>query len=262
MKPIVRIILASSLALAVAGLSGCFSIELDGEFRADASQMAGFKDGIEVISFDSIEPFITTNETGCWVQFYAVGDFVVDDGKVVEVAYDKYMAIGVLPSYAGHKHPKGEGPGFFLAAVLHANIVTLGLPTLCGIFVNPFVDIDWVNRISSAGFAGVWRYGAGNARIVKRMPVEGRGPKPFRKILLKDFAISVNGGTWIRDQDGMFPIGRRQPDEVMFPIGRRQPDEVSITIVKPPTGPNEICSRLQYKDWHNRKFTIPNIKKK
>ena len=262
MKPIVRIILASSLALAVAGLSGCFSIELDGEFRADASQMAGFKDGIEVISFDSIEPFITTNETGCWVQFYAVGDFVVDDGKVVEVAYDKYMAIGVLPSYAGHQHPKGEGPGFFLAAVLYASTVTLGLPTLCGIFVNPFVDIDWVNRISSAGFAGVWRYGAGNARIVKRMPVEGRGPKPFRKILLKDFAISVNGGTWIRDQDGMFPIGRRQPDEVMFPIGRRQPDEVSITIVKPPTDPNEICSRLQYKDWHNRKFTIPNIKKK
>ena len=260
MKYIARIILTSSLTLAVAGLSGCFSIELDGEFRADASQMAGFKDGIEVISFDSIEPFITTNETGCWVQFYAVGDFVVDDGKVVEVAYDKYMAIGVLPSYAGHQHPKGEGPGFFLAAVLHANIVTLGLPTLCGIFVNPFVDIDWVNRISASGFAGVWRYGAGNARIVKRMPVEGRGPKPFRKILLKDFAISVNGGTWIRDQDGMFPIGRRQPDEVMFPIGRRQPDEVSITIVKPPTDPNEICSRLQYKDWHNRKFTIPNIK--
>ena len=88
--------------------------------------------------------FATTNGPGCLVSFYAVGDFVIDDGKVVEVACDKYMAIGILPSYAIHS--ESDGPAFEMAAAIYDNIMTPGSPTLCGICVNPFVDIDWVNR--------------------------------------------------------------------------------------------------------------------
>ena len=100
MEKLIKTILVSSLALAAAGSGGCFSIKLDGEVREDVSYRVGFEDGIEVISLDDIEMLVTTNGAGCRVSFYAVGDFVVDDGKVVEMAYDKYMAIGILPLFA------------------------------------------------------------------------------------------------------------------------------------------------------------------
>ena len=124
--------------------------------------------------------------------------------------------------------------------------MTPGSPTLCGICVNPFVDIDCVNRISMASVAGVVRYGDGNARVAKRLPDEVHGPKSVRKILLKDFAISVNGGKWIKDQDGAFLINARQPEE-----------DVSIAIATIPKKPKEICSQLKYKDWLYKKFTVP-----
>ena len=257
MKPFARInlstaalrrgILVSSLALVAAGSGGCFSIKLDGEVRKDVSSWTGFEDGLEVVSLDAIEPLVATNGAGCWVSFYAVGDFVVDDGKVVEMAYDKYMAIGILPLFAKTLERGDDGaPGFYMAAVLYCNILMLGSPTLCGICVNPFVDIDWVNSISMVSVAGVVRYGDGNARVAKRLPDEVHGPKSVRKILLKDFAISVNGGKWIKDQDGAFLINARQPEE-----------DVSIAIATIPKKPKEICSQLKYKDWLYKKFTVP-----
>ena len=246
MKKLTKTILALSLALAAAGSGGCFSIKLDGEVREDVSYRVGFEDGIEVISLDDIEMLVTTNGAGCRVSFYAVGDFVVDDGKVVEMAYDKYMAIGILPLFAKTLERSDDAaPGFYMAAVLYCNILMLGSPTLCGICVNPFVDIDWVNRISMASVAGVVRYGDGNARVAKRLPDEVHGPKSVRKILLKDFAISVNGGTWIKDQDGAFLINARYPEE-----------DVSIAIATIPKKPQEICSKLKYKDWLYKKFTF------
>ena len=61
----------------------------------------------------------------------------------------------------------------------------------------------------------------------------------------KDFAISVNGGTWIKDQDGAFLINARYPEE-----------DVSIAIATIPKKPQEICSKLKYKDWLYKKFTV------
>ena len=110
------LILVSSLALALAGSGGCISIKLDGEVRKNVSSWTGFEDGIEEVSFDAIEPLVTTNGAGCWVSFYAVGDFVVNDGKVVEMAYDKYMAIGILPLFA--KQLEHDGAGFYMAAAI------------------------------------------------------------------------------------------------------------------------------------------------
>ena len=246
MKKLTKAILVSSLALAAAGLGGCLSIKVDGEVREDVSYRVGFEDGIEVVSFDTIEPLVTTNGAGCWVAFYAVGDFVVDDGKVAEMAYDKYMSIGILPLFAKTLERADDAvPGFYIATVLYDNILMLGLPTICGIFVNPFVDNDWVNRISMASVAGVVRYGDGNARVAKRLSDEEHGPKPVRRILMKDFAISVNGVTWIKDQDGAFLINAREPEEV------------SIAFATIPKKPQEISSQLKYSDWLGKQFTIP-----
>ena len=55
----------------------------------------------------------------------------------------------------------------------------------------------------------------------------------------------MNGGTWIKDQDGAFLINARYPEE-----------DVSIAIATIPKKPQEICSKLKYKDWLYKKFTV------
>ena len=62
---------------------------------------------------------------------------------------------------------------------------------------------------------------------------------------MKDFAIFVNGGTWIKDQDGAFLINAREPEEV------------SIAFATIPKKPQEISSQLKYSDWLGKQFTIP-----
>ena len=219
--------------------SGCFSVKIDGEVRAKG-RWSNFPDEIECISIDGVEVEVVKtkvldNEVRYWGKLYAVGDFLIDDRLVTEIAYDKYMSIGILPQYVGwHKNNCYDSVVLYLALIaVPSNVYCLGLNTLCALLVNPFVNENWANERSCGALLGVWRYGKGEQRILQRVDGEGRSRRNVRRIRLHGFAVSVNGGNARSDWNGMFYIGTCRPGE-----------EIMITLTTIPKFPKEIGARL------------------
>lgn len=212
-------------------LSGCFSVKLDGKFRhAPREGEAGPR--VEVVSIDGFVPEIIDGEDGASIGVYAVGKFLVDDRPVKEFTYDKYMSIGLLPSFTGtHKHASYDSALIHTWGAAWPNLIALGAPTVCGLLVNPFVEAEWANELSEVALVGAWRY-HGDSREVVREGVEEM--KPAEKVLLKDYTLSINGEKFYDFRwDGVVAIDKRW-------VGH----EVNIRIVSKPGRPNGIKAAI------------------
>jgi len=205
-------------------LCGCFSVKLDGKFRhAPREGEAGPR--VEAVSIDGFAPEIVEGEDGSGIGVYAVGKFLVDDRPVKEFTYDKYMSIGLLPSFTGrHKHVSYDSALIHTWGAAWPNLFTLGFPTMCGLLVNPFVEAEWVNKWSKEALVGAWRYHGDSGEVV-REGIENK--KTVEKVLLKDYTLSINGEKFYAFRwDGVVAIDKRW-------IGH----EVNIRIVSKPDAP-------------------------
>jgi len=212
-------------------LSGCFSVKLDGKFRhAPREGEAGPR--VEAISIDGFVPEIIDGEDGASIGVYAAGKFLVDDRPVKEFTYDKYMSIGLLPSFTGrHKHVSYDSALIHTWGAAWPNLFTLGAPTVCGLLVNPFVEAEWANELSEVALVGAWRYHGDSGEVVREGVEE---MKPAEKVLLKDYTLSINGEKFYAFRwDGVVAIDKRW-------VGH----EVNIRIVSKPDRPNGIKAAI------------------
>ena len=225
---------AISIMLGAAGLlvlGGCFSVKLDGKFRQPARGLSAWT-RVEAVAIDGFVPEIVDGKNGPGIGVYAVGKFLVDDRPVKEFTYDKYMSIGLLPSFTGsHKHASYDSALIHTWGAAWANLFTLGAPTVCGLLVNPFVEAEWANELSEVALVGAWRYHGDSGEVVREGVEE---MKSVGKVLLKDYTLSINGeklyaGRW----DGVVAIDKRW-------VGH----EVNIRIVSKPDGPSGIKSAM------------------
>jgi len=206
-------------------LSGCFSVKLDGKYRLPVRGLSAWP-RVEVVSIDGFVPQIVDGEDGPGIGVYAVGKFLVDDRPVKEFTYDKYMSMGLLPSFTGsHKLASYDSALIHTWGAAWPNLFTLGFPTVCGLLVNPFVEAEWVNKWSKEALVGAWRYHGDSCEVVREGIEE---IKPVEKVLLKGYTLSINGEKFHADRwDGVVAIDERWVGhEVNMRVVSR-PDELS-----------------------------------